>query len=398
MWVYYVLIPLFSAFIGWITNVVAIKMTFFPLEFVGLKPYLGWQGIIPAKAPKMARVAVDTITAKALDIDVVISRVDPHAMAEEVRPRFQPLLSDILTEVMEETVPTLWEAMPQRVKDEIVARLQAEMPSLIADVIAEIKRNIGEFLDIRKIFIERLVQNKALLNKIFQQCGAAEFKFIERSGFHFGFLFGILQMLVWMAFPAWWILPLAGFAVGYVTNWLAIKMIFEPLEPTKFGPITWQGLFLRRQKEVSKEYSQLVAWEILNSERLLQEIVQGPGKPRLEKIIQRHVARAVDASLGLVKPVVQLAVGTQEYREARAQVSARIIADLPRLVRILHKYTDDVLDLQGTLYRRMIALPSFEFENFLRPVFKEDELKLILVGGALGLAIGAVQLLLFFSS
>ena len=44
------LIPLISAIVGWFTNVVAIKMMFHPVEFVGIPPYLGWQGVIPANA------------------------------------------------------------------------------------------------------------------------------------------------------------------------------------------------------------------------------------------------------------------------------------------------------------------------------------------------------------
>lgn len=45
----------------------------------------------------------------------------------------------------------------------------------------------------------------------------------------------------------------------------------------------------------------------------------------------------------------------------------------------------------------MRALSSEEFEGVLHPVFEEDELKLILVGGALGAAVGVFQLLVMFS-
>ena len=44
----YLAIPITSALVGWLTNVVAIKMTFYPLNFIGIKP-IGWQGIIPSK-------------------------------------------------------------------------------------------------------------------------------------------------------------------------------------------------------------------------------------------------------------------------------------------------------------------------------------------------------------
>jgi hypothetical protein len=71
----YLIIPLISGLIGYVTNVVALKMTFYPLEFVpkhlefvrvkdqpiGL---FGWQGIIPTKAAKMAATSCDIMTEK----------------------------------------------------------------------------------------------------------------------------------------------------------------------------------------------------------------------------------------------------------------------------------------------------------------------------------------------
>ena len=37
--------------------------------------------------------------------------------------------------------------------------------------------------------------------------------------------------------------------MGFVTDQLALKIIFEPVVPKKIGPLTIQGLFLKRQVE-----------------------------------------------------------------------------------------------------------------------------------------------------
>lgn len=63
------------------------------------------------------------------------------------------------------------------------------------------------------------------------RCGTPEFRFIERSGFFFGFLFGLIQMLIFVFYDSWWVLPAFGFIVGYATNYIALYMIFRPLEP-----------------------------------------------------------------------------------------------------------------------------------------------------------------------
>ncbi len=53
-WQVYVTMPVIAALIGYVTKRVAIEMMFRPLEFVGIKPFLGWQGVLPANAERMA--------------------------------------------------------------------------------------------------------------------------------------------------------------------------------------------------------------------------------------------------------------------------------------------------------------------------------------------------------
>ena len=89
---------------------------------------------------------------------------------------------------------------------------------------------------------------------MFIQCGAAELRFLRNSGAFWGGVFGLIQMGLWTVpqfqNPAI-VFPVFGFVVGAFTNYLALKMIFEPVDPVDLcGCYTLQGLFLKRQKEV----------------------------------------------------------------------------------------------------------------------------------------------------
>lgn len=57
-------------------------------------------------------------------------------------------------------------------------------------------------------------------------------------------------MLGWLIYDRPWTLPAGGAIVGYATNWIALKLIFEPVDPVHIGPFAVQGLFLKRQNEV----------------------------------------------------------------------------------------------------------------------------------------------------
>ena len=149
--------------------------------------------------------------------------------------------------------------------------------------------------------------------------------------------------------PTWWFLPLAGALCGYATNWIAMWLIFKPIEPTTYlGCITLHGSFLKRQSQactyhgytcygvptvprrstncvhspchvlamhspcthhaltmhspcahllhtylwqVSEEFATISAARLLTAQNCWERILFGPRSHHLEKIVARQVKR-----------------------------------------------------------------------------------------------------------
>jgi uncharacterized membrane protein YheB (UPF0754 family) len=67
--------------------------------------------------------------------------------------------------------------------------------------------------------------------------------------------------------------------------------------------------------------------------------------------------------------------------------------ELPEHIRLIFDYAEEALDIEDTLREKMQSLSPPVLVSFLRPVFQEDEWKLILVGAILGGIAGLLQLL-----
>ncbi|MGK5093504.1 DUF445 domain-containing protein [Deltaproteobacteria bacterium TL4] len=392
----YLGIPITSAIVGWGTNVIAIEMMFLPIEFFGIPPYLGWQGVIPRKAFKMANITIDTMIPKLITVEELFSRIDPSRVALEIGPFLDGAVERITEEVMESTAPTIWESLPQRIKDEVMGRIKRDLPAVITVVMEETKNNITDIFEIRSMIMGVLMKNKTLINTIFRTCGVEEFKLIRKSGIYFGLLFGLIQMIIWVYYKPWWLLPVAGAFVGYATNWLALKMIFFPIEPIHIGHYKWQGLFLKRQHEVSDEYAKMVSKDVLNSENILNAIISGPGADKVQKIIHKHVKRSIDQATGFAKPVIQIVIGTNDYIKMKNSVCESVMDELPEQVQHMEEYSHQVMDIENVLSSKMKGLPTREFERVLHPAFEEDEWILIMVGAVLGMCVGFFQLFYIF--
>jgi len=390
MWLY-ISIPFISGFIGYITKIVAIEMMFSPLEFVGIKPIFGWQGIVPRKAVKMATISVELMTTRLITAEEIFARLDPNRIAKELEVPMTAAVEEIVHEVAAAYKPGLWEAMPDRARQAVIRKVQAEAPTMIASVMSEIQKDVAKYFDIKHMVISNLLKDKRMLNDIFKKVGRQEFKFFSNAGFYFGFAIGLVQMICWLIWHQPWMLPAFGGFVGFFSDWAALQMMFRPLEPKKFLGITFQGLFLRRQQEVARDYAALISKQLLTPANMIEELCRGPLSDRIMDLIHRHVRVMIDNQAGMVKPLVVYAVGTRQYIDMKQQVAQKVMDQLPEAMKHMESYAEDAMDIRNTLVDRMQRLTSTEFEGMLRPAFKEDEWALIAVGAALGFIVGELQ-------
>ncbi|WP_037354695.1 DUF445 domain-containing protein [Amycolatopsis orientalis] len=393
-WPVYVSMPFVAALIGYVTKRVAIEMMFRPLEFVGIRPFLGWQGVVPKHGGRMAAIATDLLTANLLDIKEVFARVDPVLITRELEQPLLRAVDGIARDVLEQHHPRLWEVMPTLAQELLIKQVQASAPQLVREFLDEVRDNLDEVLDVRHMTVERLTRDRALLVRLIRETSRPEMTFIARAGIVFGFVLGLIQTLVWALTHQPLVLPIFGGAIGLFTDWLAIKMIFLPREPVRLGRVVLQGKFQRRRAEVARQYGELVANEVLTVPNLLDALLRGPKSDRLVAMVERAVGHAVDAQVSAAKPVVALAVGTQRLQEMKHAAAQRALAEMPLTARYAEGYLTEAMDVAKMVEQRMLALTPLEFEGLLRPAFRQDEWKLIAVGGVIGFLVGELQVLL----
>ena len=388
----YMMIPVISGLVGYVTKVIAVQMMFAPLEFFGIRPFLGWQGIVPRKAEKMATTAVDLMTSKLIKPEEIFARLDPKRIAQEIEKPMIIAAEDITREIAQQYQPGLWEAMPEWSRQKIINRVKAEAPNMVATIMSEVQKDVGKYFDIRHMVISNLLKDKRLLNDIFRKVGRQEFKFFSNVGFWFGLGIGFIQMIFWMIFKQPWMLPVFGGFVGFFSDWLALQMLFRPQHPTKIMGFTFQGLFLSRQQEVARDYAELISKQLLTPRVMMEELFRGPMSDRIMELVHRNVKKMVDEQAGLARPFVVYAVGSQKYIEMKSAVADSLMSKLPETMRYVESYAEDAMDIRNTLIARMQQLSPEEFEGMLRPAFKEDEWILIAVGGVLGVVVGELQI------
>lgn len=392
LWLY-LSIPITSGLIGYVTNVVAIQMMFYPIEFIGRPPWLGWQGIIPRKCAKMASVAVETMVPALITEREIFQRMDPARVAAVLREPAAKMVEAVLDDVMTQRWPRAWSLVPPAARKRLASSGEGS-GSVVAGVMQDLTDIVEVIFDLKTMVVATLMRDKRLINRIFQETGRAEFRFIGNSGFYFGFLFGLLQMVGWMFYQGDWQLPFFGLLVGYATNWLALWMIFRPQQPQRYlGVFTWQGLFHKRQQEVARDYAALIASSVVTPSHIIESVLDGPNAHRITEVVEQRMRRVFDDQRFIA--LARATIGRERLDAVLDALVARVVERLPEMMRLVDPYMMEAMDLSNTLAERLRALSPQAFEEMLRPAFKEDEWILIAVGAALGFLVGLGQLVLF---
>ncbi len=389
-----VTVPTVTAIIGWITNLAAVKMIFYPAKFFGIGP-AGWQGIIYKQGHKFATGVADMVSENLITAEELASRFSSKDLEEIIGQHMDPEVAATCEEIADELFAEgTWEKLPDNVRDMIVGQVKMQTRTISGEVFESLQGSATDMLDVHKLVYDQLSgENVERLARLTKRIGKTEFKFIEYYGGVFGFLIGLGQVAAWQLMQTWWLMPIFGVAVGLITNWLAIQMIFRPQEPTKyfFGLITYQGLFAKRQKDIARDYGETAEAEILTPKVLIETLSQGEKASEMTAMVIDTVTNRIKAEVGKFEAMLPVEITDEMLLKAQAIVTRRLIERAPEAMPEFETYLAEKMEVRRTVEDKLGNMPKDDFEGVLRGIFEEDELTLIIVGGVLGGAVGFLQ-------
>jgi uncharacterized membrane protein YheB (UPF0754 family) len=386
--------PLVAALIGYSTKRLLIWMIFEPQEFRGIGP-LGWQGIVPRNAAKIGSIAMAAMFNRLLTPADLLDRIDPETTVAAVEQPLSEALEDTAHEIAIRFYPGLWERVPPAARRAVLARVRRRAPEMMRHLLDDMRGNVDGLFDLRFLVVSNLVRNKSSLNRLMREMVTPELDFIRRSGIVFGFCIGLVQMTVWATTHNEWVIPVFGLITGGTTDWLALQMLFRPIERKRYlGLFRWHGMLHRRRPEITRAYARMGAGELLHPSALMEMILTGPPSDRLLVMVGREVQAAIDAELGVTRPLVTLVVGDERYREIKRYAAQRAVERLPAVAPEIQEHAARTLNTEQLVADRMQSMDAEEYEGIMRPAFKDNEWLVVVLGALLGFAVGETQLLL----
>ncbi len=415
-------IPPVTAFVTWAHVWMALEMLFHPIKFWGIRiknfPFglkgLGWQGIVPAKAGKISGVIVDQALSKLGSLDEFFRAMEPEEMAEFITKSVDDHLDSLIDEIMFERYYALWSHLPFAIKRRIYAHAHEELPSIMKALVLDLTYHVEDLVDMRQMIVRKMESDRRLMVDMFLKVGKKEINFIWKISALIGFGFGIIQMAIFYFVPQHWTVPFFAAIWGALTNWIAIWMVFNPIEPRHIWFVrlfrrdglkihlmfphihryAWQGGFMKRQDEVSTVFAKIVVNELVTLENVMHEMMYGARSSKTRDLIKSHLYELLESPV--VATTLKFGMDNKALNEFKDIIIDKSIDATMVPIRDPKLNTSRASKIFGLFESRIRALTPHEFQNLLRPAFKEDEMTLVVLGGVTGVIAGYLHLVVVF--
>lgn len=189
-------IPFISAFIGWFTNWIAIKMLFHPRE---PKRLLGitFHGIFPKRQQQFGEKLGKLVSEEFLSFSDIEQKISNPQNLEKILPMVDSHIDDFLHNKLSKVFPMISMFIGEKTISSLKAAFMAELQELFPVLMQHYASQLKKELDLEHIVKEK-VKNFSTdkLESVLLQIMAREFRFVELLGGVLGFLIGIIQVII----------------------------------------------------------------------------------------------------------------------------------------------------------------------------------------------------------
>jgi len=191
--------------------------------------------------------------------------------------------------------------------------------------------------------------------------------------------------------------PFITAAIGWFTNWVAVKMLFHPREPMRVFFWKWQGLIPRRQSQLAKESAEIIEREILQQHMILHEIRKIELGPYLEHTAKKLVWERIGPQLRAI-PLLGSFVNDSTLAKFEVLAAVEMKEEAGPLMEKVATQFEASVDLKQMIEDNIAAFDLERLESIVNQVAKREFRTIERLGAVLGFIIGCVQVALFWAT
>jgi uncharacterized membrane protein YheB (UPF0754 family) len=187
------------------------------------------------------------------------------------------------------------------------------------------------------------------------------------------------------------LIPVISAFIGWVTNWVAIKMLFHPRNPVNVLGIKIQGIFPKRQEQFAEKLGKLVSRELLSFSDIEEKISNPENLKKVLPMVETHIEHFLRVKLSNTMPMISMFIGDKTIEKLKGTFMEELELLFPKVMKDYSHTLKQQLDLEHIVTEKVKAFSGDKLEEILYQVMAKEFRFVEIIGGVLGFLIGILQ-------
>lgn len=182
--------------------------------------------------------------------------------------------------------------------------------------------------------------------------------------------------------------------IGWITNWVAIKMLFRPHKEINFGLFKIQGLIPKRKAEIGSGIANIIQNELISVKDVISNIDREEFSKRLNSSIDRVLEKNLRGKVKEKFPVLQMFFSDRMAKDVSNTIKDIIMENQEKIFEIFSNYAEENIDFEIIISDKISNFSLDKLEEIVTLLAKKELKHIEVIGAILGGLIGVAQYLI----
>ena len=183
-------------------------------------------------------------------------------------------------------------------------------------------------------------------------------------------------------------------AIGWITNWVAIKMLFRPHKEINLGLFKIQGLIPKRKSEIGSGIANIIQNELISVKDVIGNIDREEFSKRLNSLIDEVLDKNLKKKVKEKFPVLQMFFTDKVAKDVGNTIKDIVMENQEKIFEIFSNYAEENIDFEIIISDKISNFSLDKLEEIITLLAKKELKHIEVIGAILGMLIGAVQYLI----
>ena len=194
-----------------------------------------------------------------------------------------------------------------------------------------------------------------------------------------------------MTILAYCSLPVIAALIGWITNYIAVKMIFRPRHEIRFAGLRIIGLIPKRKHDLAIKIAETVEKELISHKDIRTILQNEDFHLHAGELIKKKVDGFILEKLGNNR-LLSMFITPDISGKFSTMIMEELQKEIPGLIDSLFESVEQKIDFRKIIQGKIDAFDISRLESIIYSIASKELKAIEILGGVLGFIVGLIQL------